>query len=170
MDTRKRLQFSAINVMCFWIIDDFWDTSSLERASSANPVRKFPDPLNRATYPLVFVSADFWQTAPVDVDRRIARRNEGSKGRKARLSKGQWQPEVSHPLRRIRVLGLKGWLTPEVATGVMGGRGEAGGGQPTDKLWQLSFPPFYTLQPHAETRRKQVWSHQHFCTIFLLHW
>jgi len=42
----------------------------------------------------------------------------------------------------------------------MGGRGEAGGGQPTDKLWQLSFPPFYTLQPHAETRRKQLetWS------------
>ena len=59
MDTRKRLQFSAINVMCFWIIDEFWDTSSQNRASSANPVRKFPDPLNRATYPLVFVSADF---------------------------------------------------------------------------------------------------------------
>ena len=92
MDTRKRLQFSAINVMCFWIIDEFWDTSSQNRASSANPVRKFPDPLNRATYPLVFVqliSDRQRRWIAVDVDRRIARRNEGSKGRKARLSKDQ---------------------------------------------------------------------------------
>ena len=38
----------------------------------------------------------------------------------------------------------------------MGGRGQAGGAPSADNLWQLSFPPFYTLQPHAETRRKQL--------------
>ena len=29
-------------------------------------------------------------------------------------------------------------------------------GAAADNLWQLSFPPFYTLQPHADTRRKQL--------------
>ena len=31
------------------------------------------------------------------------------------------------------------------------------GGQSTSEFpWQHSFPPFYTLQPHQETQRKQI--------------
>jgi ESCRT-II complex subunit VPS25 len=31
------------------------------------------------------------------------------------------------------------------------------GGKTVDEFpWQHSFPPFYTLQPHQETQRKQI--------------
>ena len=35
-------------------------------------------------------------------------------------------------------------------------RSMAGSNSASEFPWQHSFPPFYTLQPHQETRRKQL--------------